>query len=171
MLEIASGTGQQASFYGENFPNLQFQTSEVDESLFESIKAYADDTLTKNVRHPIKLDASHEDWKINEKFDYAICVNMFHVSPLKCTLNFFKNLTKCLNPGGLIVTYGAYAFNGKIEPQSNVDFDKLIRKRNPEFGLRDIKDLEKLANDSGIVLEKKYDLPSNNKCLVWKKLG
>ncbi|KAK9870981.1 hypothetical protein WA026_009941 [Henosepilachna vigintioctopunctata] len=172
VLELASGTGQHVSFFATNFPNLEFQPSETEQSLFESIKAYANDTPTKNVRHPVRIDTSAKDvkdWKLNEYFDYIICVNMIHVSPIECSIGLFKNGSQVLKPGGLIVTYGAYAYKGVIEPQSNIDFDRSIRSQHPDWGLRDIVDLENIANEHGIVLVHKYDLPANNKCLIWKK--
>ncbi|KAL3267047.1 hypothetical protein HHI36_011189 [Cryptolaemus montrouzieri] len=172
VLELASGTGQHASFFATHFPNLEFQPSDVEESLFESIRAYANDTSTKNVKYPIKIDTSVEDikdWNVNDLYDYIICINMIHVSPIECTIGLFKNGSQILKPSGLIVTYGAYAYNGTIEPQSNIDFDKSIRSQHPDWGLRDILDIENIASKYGIVLLHKYDLPSNNKCLIWRK--
>lgn len=69
----------------------------------------------------------------------------------------------------MLVTYGPYAYNGVITPQSNVEFDKTLRAQNPEWGLRDIKDMERIAKEYGVKLVKMYDLPANNKCLVWQK--
>lgn len=43
MLEVSSGTGQQAAYFAANLPNLTIQTSEVALEMFESIKAYAEE--------------------------------------------------------------------------------------------------------------------------------
>lgn len=171
VLEIASGTGQHASYFAAHFPNLRFQPSEHDTSLFESIEAYARETPTKNVESPIKIDvtADPKSWKVNGAFDYLINVNMIHISPFECTIGLFKNGCAVLKNGGVLVTYGPYAHNGVITPESNVNFDRNLRRQNPEWGLRDIVDLEKLAAGFGVKLLKIYDLPANNKCLIWKK--
>ena len=67
-------------------------------------------------------------------------------------------------------TYGPYADNGVITPQSNIDFDRHIRSIKSEWGLRDIsKELVQLAKQENIVLLHKHDLPANNKLLVWQK--
>lgn len=171
VLEIASGTGQHVSYFATHFPNLTFQPSEYDSSLFASLEAYARDTPTKNVKNPVQIDITTDpdSWNLNLLYDYVINVNMIHISPYQCTVGLFKNGCKILIDGGVLVTYGPYAHNGVITPESNVNFDRSLRRQNPEWGLRDIADLKKLAEDFGVKLLKIYDLPANNKCLVWKK--
>nr|CAH7717867.1 unnamed protein product [Callosobruchus chinensis] len=171
VLEISSGTGQHLAHFAPNFPKLTFQPSEFDTTLFPSIKAYAQDVPTKNVKEPVYIDAADDwrNWNVGNNFDYVINVNMIHVSPYPCTVGLFKNVSQIIKPGGIMITYGAYANNGILEPQSNIDFDKEIRRRNKEFGIRDIQDLIKLAKDYGIELTNIHDMPANNKCLVWQK--
>lgn len=171
VLEIASGTGQHISYFATHFPNLVFQPSEYDTSLFGSIAEYARETPTKNVKSPVKIDITTdpESWNLNTFYDYLINVNMIHISPFACTVGLFQHGGKILKKEGLLVMYGPYAHNGIITPQSNINFDKGLKAQNPEWGLRDICDLEKLAENVGLELIKIYDLPSNNKCLVWRK--
>ncbi|KAJ8967416.1 hypothetical protein NQ314_002923 [Rhamnusium bicolor] len=172
VLEISSGTGQHVSYFASHFPRLIFQPSEYETSLFNSIKAYAKDTPTKNIKDPIRIDIV-DDWKtwnVSNDFDYVINVNMMHVAPFSCTIGLFKNISAVLKPRGILITYGPYANNGVLEPQSNRDFDSNIRARDPQCGVRDIQDLIKIAESYGIKLLHIYDLPANNKCLIWQKL-
>ena len=82
----------------------------------------------------------------------------------------FKGCGAVLKPGGLLITYGAYADKGFIIPESNVRFNAMLKRENPDWGLRDISlQLTPLANTFGLQLIHREDLPSNNKCLVWKK--
>lgn len=172
VLEISSGTGQHLAHFAPHFPRLQFQPTEYDKSLFGSIKAYCADVPTKNVKDPIYLDIQQDwrTWNLHDKYDYAININMIHVAPFSCTTGLFKNVSGVLKPRGLLITYGPYANNGVLEPQSNRDFDRNIRQRDPNFGVRDIQDLIKLAEAYNMNLTHIHEMPSNNKCLVWEKV-
>jgi hypothetical protein len=53
-LSVDSGYGQHAAFFASEQPNWKIQTSEYEESKFDSIKAYASEHA--NVEDPVKLD-------------------------------------------------------------------------------------------------------------------
>lgn len=171
VLEISSGTGQHSAYFAPHFPKLTFYTSEYEESLMDSIRAYAADTPTKNVKEPVLINVIDDwtKWNVPNDFDYAININMIHVTPFPCSIGLFKNVSSILKIGGLLITYGAYANNGVLEPESNRDFDRSIRKRDPNCGVRDIQDLIKVSETYGISLKHIQEMPANNKCIIWQK--
>lgn len=169
VLEISSGTGQHIAHFAENFPKLVFQPSEYDNSLFKSIKTYADNVPTKNIKPPIKIDVTtdYRQWNCGNNYDCLININMLHITPFSCSIGLFKNAAGVVKKGGFIITYGPYANNGILEPESNVNFNRGLKMQNSEWGVRDIEDLKRIAGEYKIELLKIHDLPANNKCLVW----
>ncbi|XP_035916912.1 methyltransferase-like 26 [Anopheles stephensi] len=178
LLEISSGVGLHAPYFAKEFPNITFQPSEFDTTLFGSIEAYRQGV--ENVRSPIFIDVSKpcQEWEndanINQQnsanhFDYMLNINMLHISPIACALGLFHNSSVLLKTGGLLITYGPYAVNGMLTPESNVQFNRSLRQRNPEWGIRDTSELREMAMQKGISLLEVIDLPANNKCIIWKK--
>ena len=63
--------------------------------------------------------------------------------------------------------YGPFKMNGTHTAPSNNDFDIYLRKRNPEWGLRDISSLKKLAGSGGFCLTQVKHMPANNLSLFF----
>ncbi|KAI4832181.1 hypothetical protein KUCAC02_015156 [Chaenocephalus aceratus] len=164
-LEISSGTGQHVTHFAQSLRNIVWQPSEFDRQSLASIEAYRAHYQLPNVRPAIHLDASlpYQEHRSGGH------INMIHISPMACSEGLFKGAGAVLKPQGLLMTYGPYAVNGQIAPQSNIDFDYSLRQRNPEWGLRDISFLGSIAEKSGLFLEKVMDMPANNKCLLFRK--
>lgn len=172
VLEIASGTGQHVTHIAPHFPNLTFQPSEHDKNMIPQIKLYINDCQTKNIKKPLVIDITKpiDTWGLDVyNYDYIININMIHISPYSCTENLFMKAGKLLNDDGLLITYGPYAENNVLVPESNINFNDFLKRQNPEWGVRDIVDLKQEAAKHNIKLIDKHDMPANNKCLIWKK--
>lgn len=91
LLELASGSGQHASFFASQYPHLTYQPSDYTGELFGSISAWCEGV--PNVRPPILIDASQPgQWQAvlsqagaPEHLDAMLCVNMTHISPWEAT--------------------------------------------------------------------------------------
>lgn len=103
-------------------------------------------------------------------FDFIININMIHISPIECTHGLFSNAAALLKDNGLLITYGAYAVDGIISPQSNIDFDGNLKSLDSRYGIRDLRMLKEMALNYGIEFQLILDMPANNKVCVWKKI-
>lgn len=75
-----------------------------------------------------------------------------------------------MKPGGTTAIYGPFKVDGSFTTPSNKAFDKSLREAGVAgWGLKDVRDLEKAANNHGIVLKQRLDLPANNFMLVFQK--
>ena len=79
----------------------------------------------------------------------------------------FIQMPRVLLSGGVFLTYGPFNEAGAFTSASNEAFDQSLRARKPSMGIRDIVDLEALAQRTGLALQAKYNLPANNQILVW----
>ena len=57
--------------------------------------------------------------------------------------------------------------DGVHNAPSNAAFDAALKARNPSWGLRDIADLERVGESSGLSLHETIEMPANNMSLVF----
>ena len=80
VLEVASGTGEHAAYFAEQFSNLEWQPSDIHPSGLESIAAWREAAALSNLREPIVVDAAAPRWPISHA-DAVLNINMVHISP------------------------------------------------------------------------------------------
>ncbi|XP_043587280.1 methyltransferase-like 26 isoform X2 [Bombus pyrosoma] len=80
-----------------------------------------------------------------------------------------NGLINVKDPLKIDITTDFHTWDGKITPESNVNFNKSLKLQDSNWGLRDINDLKALAEKNGIKLINVIDMPANNKTIIWKK--
>lgn len=172
-LEISSGSGQHVAHFAPFFPHVTFYPSEYELSLLGSITAHANGHA--NIKEPMLIDITTDfslwgngTFKPNS-VDYIYNANMMHITPYQCTISLFWNASQLLKNNGLLITYGPYAFDNVIYPQSNVKFHYSLKSQNRCWGLRDIRDLKHLAAKNNMSLVETVEMPAFNKTIIWKK--
>lgn len=169
VLEVASGTGEHAVYFSERFPALEWQPSDPDRDAIASILAYKAERPDLNMRLPIVLDAQEpERWEIRDA-DAIVCINMVHISPWKATEGLFEGAARILGGNNLpLVLYGPYFEQGVEPAPSNIAFDESLRSRNEQWGIRQIEDVDRIADANGFARTARHEMPANNLCLVYR---
>ncbi len=156
VLEAGSGTGQHVVHFARQTPDITWWPSDLNEQHLKSITAWCAHAQLPNVRPPMRIDLSDPAWwpemqdKSGPKNLLAVfCANVIHIAPWR-------------------VAEGLFAGAGRaLTALSNAVFDTSLREGNPEWGVRDIVDLEKLAASAGLALLETVDMPANNQILVF----
>mgnify|MGYP005991583379 CR=1 FL=1 len=179
VLEIASGTGEHAALFASEINNIVIQPTEPQSDMHESISCWSNEVANSTgsvVNPPLALDVTDESFEAqlprelgSAQTDVVVCINMIHISPFQCTEALFRVASQCLKPGGCVLTYGPYRVNGEMV-ESNVSFDESLRRRNAEWGVRDLEAVAQAAQRVGIQLERTVSMPANNLCVVFRKV-
>ena len=167
VLEIGSGTGQHAVYFGAELGYLSWQTSDVREN-HAGIQAWLRDAGLHNVREPLDLDVLTAE-PLTTGFDGVFSANTAHIMSFKAVEKMFSLLNSVLGANGVFVLYGPFRQNGEFNSASNADFHKSLRQRDSDMGIRDLEDLDHLASEGGMQRARLYALPANNHIVVWVK--
>lgn len=170
-LEVASGTGEHVVHFARGLPGWRFQPTEFDETSRRSVSAWIAHEGLTNVAPPVALDARADTWDVEASapFDAIISLNMIHIAPWAAAEGLFRGAGRVLRSGGLLFLYGPFQEGGVHNAPSNAAFDESLRGRNPDWGVRDILDLQKCANENGLTLRERQAMPANNQSLVFVK--
>ncbi|MXQ14139.1 DUF938 domain-containing protein [Microvirga makkahensis] len=168
VLEIASGTGEHALHFAATLPHLTWQPTDQDEQALNSIAAHRAASALPNLLAPLRLDASAPDWPV-ERADALVAINMVHISPWRATQGLMAGAGRVLPSGGVLFLYGAYKEKGAHTAPSNEAFDQGLRRRNPEWGIRNLEEVADLARAHGLELVERIAMPANNLSLVFRR--
>ncbi len=168
MLEIASGSGHHAAIMAAALPDLIWQPSEIDAAGRETVAARVAALALPNLRAPVVLDVRRFPWPIASA-DAVLCINMIHISPWEATVALFRGAAMILPPGGMVMSYGPYRFDGDFGAESNRAFDADLRARNPAWGVREVRDIAATAATCGFASLGQWAMPANNHILAFRK--
>ena len=164
VLEVASGTGEHASYFAERFPSLVWQSSDTHPDALASIRGWREETSLANLHEPVAIDATSANWPI-ERADAVINFNMAHISPWSASLGLIAGAARLLAPGGGLILYGPWLKDDIETVASNLAFDADLKRRDPEWGLRRVEDFAAAASDD-FDLTQTRPMPANNLMLL-----
>jgi cyclopropane fatty-acyl-phospholipid synthase-like methyltransferase len=168
VLEVGSGTGQHAVYFGAALPHLRWQTADVPIH-HPGIRLWLDEAALPNVLPPIALDVNQTAWR-SGRYDAVFSANTLHIMSWPEVELFFAGIGEVLAPGGVLAIYGPFNYRGAFTSESNARFDAWLKSRDPASGIRDFEAIEALARAQGLTLLQDIAMPANNRTVVWQKL-
>lgn len=168
LLEIGSGTGEHGVFFAKKFPNLKWQMSD-DENNHDLIKAYIQKSTLKNILNPRTYLAAVNPFP-NGDYNFVFTANTLHIMPWENAIALFEDLGANLKKNALVFLYGPFNYGGKYTSESNAQFDLWLKERNPASAIRNFEDVQKQMQNNSMELIHDYEMPANNRLLVFKHL-
>ena len=172
VLEIGCGTGEHAVHFAGAMPSLTWLPSDPDSDSRASTASWIKFTGLSNVLPPLDIDVCAKSWGVEQTapFDAIVSLNMVHIAPWAASLGLFAGAGRSLRVGGLLFLYGPFMRDGVHNAPSNAAFDASLKARNPSWGLRDIAELERVGESSGLSLRETIEMPANNMSLVFSTM-
>ncbi|MGR9090268.1 MAG: DUF938 domain-containing protein [Gammaproteobacteria bacterium] len=167
VLEIGSGTGQHAVYFGAHLPHLTWHTSDLP-GYHAGIREWLADAALVNVRPPIALDVTRQPWP-TLPVDAVFSANTAHIMSWPAVSAMVCGAASVLESGGVFALYGPFNYAGAYTSAGNARFDQFLRSQDPASGIRDFEALNKLAAAAELVLAGDHAMPANNRLLVWRK--
>lgn len=164
VLEIGSGTGQHAVYFAPAFPRLTWQTSDVETNL-AGMRLWLQEARLPNLPPPVALDVAGT-WP-DARFDAVFTANTLHIMGWEAVRALFDSLPDVLEDDSLLVVYGPFNYNGTYTSESNAAFDRWLKQRSAQSGIRDFAAVDGLARSIGFGLIEDRPMPANNRTLVW----
>jgi hypothetical protein len=118
---------------------------------------------------PIELDVMHS-WP-DRVYDAVYSANTAHIMSMPAVRCMFDVARRLLSDDGVFCLYGPFNEDGEFSSDSNRDFDRSLRSQDPVMGIRNLEDLDGLADGSMMHRERLYAMPANNLLAVWRKQG
>ncbi|RLA49115.1 MAG: methylase [Gammaproteobacteria bacterium] len=167
VLEIAAGTGQHACHFATNMPWLAWLPTELPENmpvLHARCAAYAGDNLLPERA----LDVCDEPWPVDIP-DALFSANSLHIMAFSAVEKLFATLGNSAGDDVVLAVYGPFNYHGRYTSDGNARFDRWLAQQSADSAIRHFEDVDHLAADAGFELQGDYEMPANNRLLVWAK--
>jgi len=170
VLEIASGAGEHAAYFAARLTAPIWQPSDPNPVARASIAGWT--AGNANVLAPLDLDV--QDWRWwqavpDPPFDALIAINLIHIAPWAATEGLMAGAARLLGPAGCLILYGPFRRDGRHTAPSNAAFDRDLRGTDPNWGIRDLADVARLAAKSAMILAQAVAMPANNLTVVFQR--
>lgn len=184
MLEIGSGTGQHAVYFAAAMPQLVWQASDRADNL-PGARQWLDEAALPNTPAPLVFDVAVQRAPVAAddgvkpraatgtatpgEYDAVFSANTLHIMSWREVEQLFAALPLLTTTNAKLAIYGPFNYGGQFTSASNAAFDASLKQRTAHMGIRDIADVDRLAQSAGFALVDDVPMPANNRCLVWQR--
>ncbi|MEM6536065.1 MAG: DUF938 domain-containing protein, partial [Pseudomonadota bacterium] len=99
-------------------------------------------------------------------WDGLFCANMIHIAPFSVAEGLLAGAGRLLPVNGQLFLYGPFGRDGDMAP-SNRRFDSDLKRRAPDWGVRDLdRDILPAARANGLMLKQTIEMPANNLSVI-----
>jgi len=176
VLETGSGTGQHVVYFARQNPGIIWWPSDLREAHLKSIAAWRVAAGLPNIRPPQRIDLTDPAWSAVSpdgsapgKLLAIFCANVIHIAPWHVAEGLVAGAARHLRDDGRLFLYGPFKRDGRHTAVSNAVFDTSLRSQDPEWGVRDVGDVARLAEGSGFELAETFEMPANNLILMFAR--
>ena len=174
VLEIGSGSGEHGIEFQKRFPKIIWQTSDPLPEHRKSINSWIKhENLNLKMPKPIEINVMIRPWEIpsmvKESLKGIVSINMIHVAPWKCTQSLFEESSKLLNKGQFLILYGPFKIKNLHTSVSNDLFDKSLKIKNRNWGLRNLEEVTDEGVKNHFHREDIIEMPSNNFSIIYRR--
>lgn len=166
VLEVGSGTGQHAVHFAHKLPKLCWQASDQSEYL-GALQARIKAEGAPEQPMPVEFDVFKQ--VPDGHYDALFTANTCHIMPMEGVQSLFQHLGGALRSVKKVCIYGPFNYNGRHTSESNAAFDKSLRARDPQMGIRSKEWIVELAQEQGLQLVNDHKMPANNRLLEFSR--
>ena len=172
VIEVGSGTGQHVVYFAGQSPDITWWPSDLNDAHLKNIDAWRVHESRTNVQAPLRIDLTNPDWSSELRPGSALavfCANVVHIAPWPVAEGLITGAARYLQADGHLFIYGPFKREGRHTAVSNAVFDSSLRSKDPEWGVRDVEQLEAVATGAGMALRKIVEMPANNLILIFAR--
>ncbi len=172
VLEVASGFGEAISYFANSHPDTVFVPTDVQKPCLDRLQDLSE--THDNLLPPVELNIFRaSQWrKVAEQgpFDGILVFNLIHLIPWSGTSELLDRACDLLAAQqGFLAIHGAFLREGMFMSESDREFDADIRSRDPEWGLRDLEQVVRMAGDRGFRKEEIREMRAGNWMLILRR--
>lgn len=176
VIEIAAGSGQHVVYFAKHFPRNTFWPTDLDPLHIQSIAQWRSEANLANIKPAFALDTTDPNWlqgqpiaALPNKAAAILCMNMIHIAPITAAQGLFSGAALRLRSGGLLYLYGPFLGAADQDAPSNLEFDLDLKRRNPNWGVRQLTQIKQMAKTAGFQFEQALAMPANNFSVLFRR--